>query len=190
MKVTVAMLREVAKGYGIEGRWDMTKAQLEAAIKECEDKSGHEDLVAEDEFCQREIETQDEELKAVLAETEETESPFEKMAKEQADDEWDEVLEIPKEWGPIAAKPKTAYIDRLEPGTMIAFKLRPDKMISGIVSSVTRDISSKGIVEVQVQTKNGQVHKIVEEAISWVKTGSRWPRGVYLALRGDISGIR
>ena len=40
--------------------------------------------------------------------------------------------------------------------------------------------------DVSVVTKNGSRYIVKTENISWVKTGSRWPSGIYNALKSNI----
>lgn len=77
---------------------------------------------------------------------------------------------------------KQGYIDRLEPEQFIAFKHR-ERMISAKVDSVEK--FDEKVVAVNVVTKNGSRYKIDPAEISWVKTGSRWPSGIYNALKAN-----
>lgn len=77
---------------------------------------------------------------------------------------------------------KERYIRKIETGLLIAFiyvdNEGKEKMLSGKVINILND------AEIEVQTKNGKTYKIEKKRIAWVKTGSRWPKGVYLALKG------
>lgn len=75
-------------------------------------------------------------------------------------------------------KNKQQYLDSLKVGQIVAFKIN-DKMISAKVSYFLKDGS------VEVETKNGSKYYIKTEEISWVKTGARWPAGIYNALKAN-----
>lgn len=60
----------------------------------------------------------------------------------------------------------------------IAFKVTPKKALSGKVLQVNES-------NVEVATKNGIKFTVEKKNILWVKTGSRWPKGVYLLLKGE-----
>ena len=67
------------------------------------------------------------------------------------------------------------YLSTIEPGTIVAFKVL-DHMLSGKVASSDEETYT-------VITKNGSVYYPKKEEITWVKNGSRWPRGIYNALK-------
>ncbi len=73
---------------------------------------------------------------------------------------------------------KAAYIDNAKIGMLIAFKVNDRKALSGKIE----EIHQAGFV---VKTKNGVKFSVRKKNVMWVKTGSRWPKGVYLALKGD-----
>lgn len=77
-------------------------------------------------------------------------------------------------------KPKVEYIDNAKVGTIIAFKVNEEKIISGMIEEVHR-------TEFVVKTKNGVRFTVRRKNVVWVKTGPRWPRGVYLALKGETN---
>lgn len=74
---------------------------------------------------------------------------------------------------------KQRYIDDLSPGTIIAFKL-PDGRVKS--AKVTKKSSANKIAE--VKTEYGAEYIIPFDSIVWVKTGKRWPKGVYNLLKG------
>ena len=79
-------------------------------------------------------------------------------------------------------KSKQTYINNLEPGQFIAFK-HGDRMISAKVVSTS---SFDGEVNtVEVVTKNASRYRVNAEDISWVRTGTRWPAGIYNALKAN-----
>lgn len=86
----------------------------------------------------------------------------------------------PKEEEPVVEKApeKESYIDNARIGVLIAFKVSGTKALSGMVE----EIHQQGFV---VKTKNGVRFTVKRKDVMWVKTGNRWPRGVYLALKGE-----
>lgn len=75
---------------------------------------------------------------------------------------------------------KDVYIDNAKIGMLIAFKVNDRKALSGKIE----EIHQAGFV---VKTKNGVKFNVRKKNVMWVKTGNRWPRGVYLALKGEQS---
>lgn len=75
-------------------------------------------------------------------------------------------------------RPKADYISKIEKGVIVAFKINDEKVISGMVDEIKAD-------SFIIKTKNGIRFDVWKNKIIWVKTGARWPRGVYLALRGE-----
>lgn len=75
------------------------------------------------------------------------------------------------------SKTKGDYINNIETGVLIAFKVQ-DRMVSAKVVQVNEN-------DVKVETKNGSIYFVGKESIAWVKTGSRWPSGIYNALRNS-----
>lgn len=78
-----------------------------------------------------------------------------------------------------AVKTKEDYIRNLEVGTLIAFKVG-DRMMSAKVIEVRES-------DVKVETKNGSMYFVGKGSIAWVKTGARWPSGIFNALRNGIA---
>lgn len=74
----------------------------------------------------------------------------------------------------IQSKSKKDYIENIEVGVLIAFKIQ-DRMVSAKVIQVNEN-------DVKVETKNGSIYFVGKESIAWVKTGNRWPAGIYNAL--------
>ena len=75
------------------------------------------------------------------------------------------------------SKTKGDYINNIEVGVLIAFKVQ-DRMVSAKVIQVNEN-------DVKVETKNGSIYFVGKESIAGVKTGSRWPSGIYNALRNS-----
>lgn len=74
---------------------------------------------------------------------------------------------------------KKHYIDNLEVGTLVAFNLPNGKTKSAKIARIASKVK-----KVKVQTDYGAEFIVPYDNIIWVKTGKRWPRGVYNALKG------
>lgn len=95
----------------------------------------------------------------------------------------EEVLATEEEWAEKAPKEavtknKHDYIESAKIGTIIAFKVTDKKALSGKIEEI-------GKSQFLVKTKNGVLFTVKKENVLWVKTTSRWPKGVYLALKGE-----
>ncbi len=84
--------------------------------------------------------------------------------------------------GDQVRKTKKDYIVNAEPGIIVAFRLI---FYSNSGKLFTKVISGKILANNQkeekyiVETRNGLKYVVPYRSILWVKTGSRWPRGVY-----------
>lgn len=150
---TCKELRELAKSMNISGRWDMTKGQLIDAI-----------LGAE-----------------VVKTTNES-----KSAKDECKiDNHKEVVEaknkVEKEFAGIDMKQKMPYIENIEIGTLVAFRLSSGKVKS---AKVTRKSTKNR--KLKLETDYGAEYIVSYDDIVWVRTGKRWPRGVYKLLKGLV----
>lgn len=72
-------------------------------------------------------------------------------------------------------KTRDRYISSIQQGNIVAFK-HENQMFSGKVIEVKDD-------SVVVRTKNASVYYIQKDDITWVKNGSKWPSGIYNALK-------
>jgi hypothetical protein len=80
-------------------------------------------------------------------------------------------------------KVKGDYINAIEPGVLVAFKSE-DKMVAAkVISKHEKEVDGGIIPYVKVETKNGSIYFVDNVDIAWVKTGSRWPAGIYNALK-------
>lgn len=171
--MTVKKLLEIAKDLNVIGRHDMKKEQLMDAILAAQPKEQAMPTAIIIES------------KMVVVEV-----PVDKQSKQQANVEHDLAQGGKEEWDwlPTVAcdvaisKPKDNYIDSAKIGTIIAFKINDTKVISGMIEEVV----SEG-KEFKVRTKNGVKFMVKRKNIVWVKTGDRWPKGVYLALKGEAA---
>jgi len=76
-----------------------------------------------------------------------------------------------------AIKVKNDYIDNIKLGTLVAFRINEKKLISGMIEQIS-------VHDFKVRTRNGIAFSVRRKNIVWVKTGARWPRGIYLELKG------
>lgn len=74
---------------------------------------------------------------------------------------------------------KADYVDNASKGTIVAFKVDDDKVKS---AKVVRKSSKEKLLK--CVTSYGKEYIVKYSDILWVKTGSRWPRGVYNLLKG------
>lgn len=74
---------------------------------------------------------------------------------------------------------KLKYISNVEPGTLVAFKTSENKAISAKV--VNRSTKNR---KLKLVTAYGKEYVVSFDDVLWVRTGSRWPRGVYEMLKG------
>nr|DAZ12657.1 MAG TPA: hypothetical protein [Caudoviricetes sp.] len=84
-----------------------------------------------------------------------------------------------------AKQTRQFYIDNMQLGNVVAFTISKDghqTMLSGRVRSITPEA-------VTVQTKNGSIFYPKKDQVVWVRTGTRWPLGIYNALKFGKKGI-
>ena len=156
---TCKELRELAKDMNISGRWDMTKEQLIDAILGAEVVQTTDKPESAKDECK--IDNHG------VAEVED------KVEKESASVEVD-------------MKQKMPYIENIEIGTLVAFRLSNGKVKS---AKVTRKSTKNR--KLKLETDYGAEFIVSFEDIVWVRTGKRWPKGVYRLLKGlDSNGER
>lgn len=154
-KKTCKELRELAKELSISGRWDMTKDQLIDAILGAEVvENTNESESAKDE-CK--VDNQEN-----VVEVED------KVEKESANVDVDMAQKMP-------------YIENIEIGTLVAFRLSNGKVKS---AKVTRKSTKNR--KLKLETDYGAEYIVSFDDIVWVRTGKRWPRGVYKLLKGLV----
>ena len=74
-------------------------------------------------------------------------------------------------------------IANIKIGNIIAFvyeDIRGKIMLSGKVVGI---LESESEMTYQVQTNNGSIFIVGPKMVKWVKLGSRWPIGIYNALK-------
>lgn len=151
---TCKELRELAKGMNISGRWEMTKEQLIDTILGAEAVQTTDKPESAKDECK--IDNHD------IVEVED------KDEKESANVEVD-------------MKQKMPYIENIEIGTLVAFRLSNGKVKS---AKVTRKSTKNR--KLKLETDYGAEYIVSYDDIVWVRTGKRWPRGVYKLLKGLV----
>lgn len=77
---------------------------------------------------------------------------------------------------------KMRYVNEVaKEGSLVAFR-SGDKMLSGMIVNIYSETG-----RFDVKTKNSKMFAISKDDVAWVKTGKRWPKGIYLALRGEVT---
>lgn len=74
---------------------------------------------------------------------------------------------------------KMSYVENIKVGVLVAFKLSNGKVKS---AKVAKKSSSKR--KLLLETEYGKTYIVPYEDIIWVRTGNRWPKGVYKLLKG------
>lgn len=170
---TTKELLQIAKDLSIVGRHDMKKPELIGAILSGSAvvKNESEQAVEEKVECNCVVESR--KHKGFLQ-------------AQAVEEEWEEDCSnrYPIRIRNSNPKPKTEYIDNAKVGTIIAFKVNESgKAFSGKIE----EIHKNGFL---VVTKNGVRFKVFKHNVIWVKTSQTWPRGVFMALKGDFSNER
>lgn len=169
--MTVKQLREEAKKLGIKGRYEMTKPKLIEAINNCMVEENGMAIIDNEN-----VENQQEEVVAASNDVKE----------ENIITVSDEETNTDSEFATCISRKKTQaeYIDNIKPGMIIAFCTEPNKAISAKVREIRFSSTVALSVEyVVAESKNGFVYKVPRSAIIWVKTGLRWPKGVFEKLK-------
>lgn len=157
---TCKELRERARELNIVGRWDMTKEQLIEAILGVENAMTSENKTFIGQSANDECKV-DNRTAAVSAAAEG------KFENESA--------------GAKINDQKMSYVEGIEIGTIVAFRLSNGKVKSAkVVKKSTKNRKLK------LETDYGAEYIVSYDDIVWVRTGKRWPRGVYNLLKGLV----
>lgn len=154
-------LRKVATDLQIVGRWEMTKEQLIEAILRAESaKNGNSENAANTNLqsAKDEDKVDNHDTKSVEVES--------KIENESAN---------------VNKEQKMSYIENVDIGTIIAFRLSSGKVKS---AKVTRKSTKNR--KLKVETDYGAEYIVSYDDVIWVRTGKRWPRGVYKLLKGQV----
>ena len=152
---TCKELRELAKDMNISGRWDMTKDQLIDAILRAEVVENTNESESAKDKCK--IDNQEN-----VVEVED------KVEKKSANVDVDMAQKMP-------------YIENVEIGTLVAFRLFNGKVKSAKV--IRKSTKNRKLM---LETDYGAKYIVPYDDIVWVRTGKRWPRGVYKLLKGLV----
>lgn len=159
-------LRVIATELKITGRWEMTKEQLiDAILRANSVENNNENVQPTDdnikvESAKDENKVDNRECNNVEAETkDENKSANVKVNMEQ----------------------KMAYIENIDIGTIVAFRLSNGKVKS---AKVTRKSTKNR--KLKLETDYGAEYIVSYDDVIWVRTGKRWPRGVYKLLKGQV----
>lgn len=156
-------LRVIATELKITGRWEMTKEQLiDAILGATSAKVGeHENVAGEN------LQSANDEVKADNQGCENVEAE-DKVENESAGVN-------------VNMEQKMSYIENIDIGTIVAFRLSNGKVKS---AKVTRKSTKNR--KLKLETDYGAEYIVSYEDIIWVRTGKRWPRGVYKLLKGQV----
>jgi len=154
-------LRAIATELEITGRWDMTKEQLiDAILRAKSAEVSKQENAANLQSAKDECKIDNHENNNVEVEDKvENESAGVKVNMEQ----------------------KMSYIENIDIGTIVAFRLSNGKVKSAkVIRKSTKNRKLK------LETDYGAEYIISYEDVIWVRTGKRWPRGVYKLLKGQV----
>lgn len=157
-------LRTIATEFEIVGRWDMTKAQLIEAILRA--KSG--ESIKNKNIVEVIPQSANDECKVDNHKCENVE------VEEKAENESTNVAKVNMEQ-------KMSYIENIDIGTIVAFRLSGGKVKS---AKVTKKSTKNR--KLKLETDYGAEYIVSFDDIIWVRTGKRWPRGVYKLLKGQV----
>lgn len=155
---TCKELRGRARELNIVGRWEMTKEQLIEAILGVENAMDSDNMVGIDRSTNDEHKVDN--LGAATG-----------VVAEYKDEN--------ESAGAKANDQKMSYVEGVEIGTIVAFRLSSGKVKSAkVVKKSTKNRKLK------LETDYGAEYIVSYDDIVWVRTGKRWPRGVYNLLKG------
>lgn len=188
-------LRELAKELNISGKWNMTKDLLKENLqnktcKELRELAKELDIVGRWNMVKDQlIDAIDSILRAEVVENTkvvENANEFE-SAKDECkidnhnDVEVEDKVEKKSANVNIDMARKMSYIENVEIGTLVAFRLSNGKVKSAkVIRKSTKNRKLK------LETSYGAEYIVSYDDIIWVRTGKRWPRGVYNLLKGLV----
>lgn len=161
-KMTTKELRDLAKGLDIKGRWDMNKSELVSAIFKAESDSEKKTEESAD------VESAKDEQKI-----EEKAESVEQVNKEKNTTAADKV--------PKATAKTLEYLERAEIGSIVAF-YDGERVRSAAIKN--RSTKRKML---KLENAVGQEFIVSYNDVIWVRTGRRWPRGVYELFKSGVS---
>lgn len=78
---------------------------------------------------------------------------------------------------PQEKRSKDDFEKKAELGTIVAFRISARKAFSGKIVEIHKE-------HFRVETKDNTRYLVEKKDILWYKTGKRWPKGVFLMLKG------
>lgn len=166
---TVKGLLEIAKNYDIKGRHDMKK----------------DELISHIEMAQKETETEKKSTEncavSVKQKIKQQLKKSEKPQQVQHNEQEEQTDEVEIIGGNETGKTRSDYINAIEAGQIIVFDFTAEKAMSAKVTEVLRGADGQ-IKTVLCESKKGTKFKVPASKIIWVKTGKKFPRGVYEKL--------
>lgn len=169
---TCKELRELAKDMNISGRWDMTKDELVEAILGAESVEnsgiGAKDMVK----IGKEI---------ANGYRDGMQSAKDEVKTDNHDVEVEDKVEKESASVDVDMAQKMPYIENIEIGALVAFRLSNGRVKS---AKVTRKSTKNR--KLKLETNYGAEYIVSYDDIVWVRTGKRWPRGVYKLLKGLV----
>ena len=154
-EMNVENLRKYASSVGVKKIRSFKKAELiEEVIKVCSEEDTTDDV---------EVFGTDEEIAALKTECEK-ESDLDTIDEFEETDVINEAEQINKH---------LEYIENAEVGTIVAFRVG-DKVKSAKI--INRSSARR---KLKLETAYGRIYVVDYDDVIWVKTSSRWPRGVY-----------
>lgn len=153
------LIKGPATDMGISGRWDMRKDELIEAILRAELNGQKTGAQARSAKDEIKIDNQKDVDAAV------------KVEKEAASIE-------------INMSQKMQYLETIEVGALVAFNVPG---CCGKVKSAKVLRKSSKNRKLQVETGYGATYIISYDDVLWVRTGKRWPRGIYNLMKGIVN---
>lgn len=153
-QITCNDLRELAKMLDIPKRWSMKKAELVEAILQAENAKSSKTKESAKE--EHEVVNQANNVEVVSKEKQTTDV--------KSDIDYEQKLQ---------------YVENAKIGALIAFKLPDGKVKSAKVTN--KSTKNK---KLRAETEYGAAYIVPYEDVLWVRTGLRWPKGVYRLLKG------
>lgn len=168
--VTTKALREIAKNLKIPKWYDKKKNELKLEIlfvvehlMGTANEEGEDDMYEENDVIMA-----NEEVEEVS--TMENENDTQEMRPERK------------------SKTKREYIDNIECGQVIAFNIARGKAMSAKIDSIEYDSNAR-VTSCKCVNIVGVRFNVPRDAIIWVKTGKRWPRGIFEKLIAGSEGV-
>lgn len=159
---TCKELRELAKNLNIQGRWNMTKERLIEAILGVEN-------------------AMDSESNKVMCQSTTDEHKVDNHADDSRAEHVEAESKVEKDSAGMNMEQKMSYIENVKVGTIVAFRLS-----NGRVKSAKVTKKSTKNRRLRLETSYGAEYIASYDDIVWVRTGKRWPRGVYNLLKGIV----